>query len=145
MALFYTLPVYKKLLELTKQFDDSTKKVPQLVKHDYVRAMHNQLVSIVTTVAFANEFNADRGKLLGAAVTSLAEFKIRVRVLLDLHYITKKGFAAIVRLEESAAKQLPCSSSDHESRCKGSNSSTYAKIQGSPLRRQLFLQNQICA
>lgn len=106
MALFYTLPVYKKLLELTKQFDDSTKKVPQLVKHDYVRAMHNQLVSIVTTVAFANEFNADRGKLLGAAVTSLAEFKIRVRVLLDLHYITKKGFAAIVRLEESAAKQL---------------------------------------
>ena len=106
MALFYTLPVYKKLLDLVKQFDDSTKKVPQSVKHDYVRAMHNQLVSIVTTVAFANEFDADRVTLLTDAIQSLSEFKIRVRVLLDLHYITKKGFAAITREEQNATKQL---------------------------------------
>lgn len=106
MALFHTLPVYKKLLEVVKQFDESTKKVPQSVKHDYVRAMHNQLVGIVTTVAFANDFEADRTQLLTEAIRSLDEFKIRVRVLLDLHYITKKGFAAIVRLEENASKQL---------------------------------------
>lgn len=106
MALFYTLPVYKKLLDLVKQFDDSTKKVPQSVKHDYVRAMHNQLVGIITTVAFANEFEADRVALLTEASHQLSQFKIRVRILLDLHYITKKGFAAVVRLEENAAKQL---------------------------------------
>jgi len=106
MALFHTLPVYKKMLELVKQFDDSTKKVPQSVKHDYVRDMHNQLVRIVTTVAFANDFDNDRISLLEDAIQSLSEFKIRVRILLDLHYITKKGFAAIVRLEENASKQL---------------------------------------
>lgn len=106
MALFHTLPVYKKLIELVKQFDDSTKKVPQSVKHDYVRDMHNRLVRIVTTVAFANDFDNDRISLLEDAIQALSEFKIRVRVLLDLHYITKKGFAAIVRLEENASKQL---------------------------------------
>ena len=106
MALFHTLPVYKKLIELVQQFDDSTKKVPQSVKHDYVRDMHNRLVGIVTTVAFANEFDTDRMTLLNDAIQALSEFKIRVRVLLDLHYITKKGFAAIVRLEENASKQL---------------------------------------
>jgi len=106
MALFYTLPVYKKLIELVKQFDDSTKKVPQSVKYDYVREMHNQLARIVTKVAFANEFDADRMTLLEDAIRAMSEFKIRVRVLLDLHYITKKGFAAIVRLEENATKQL---------------------------------------
>lgn len=106
MALFHTLPVYKKMLELVKQFDDSTKKVPQSVKHDYVRDMHNQPVRIVTTVAFANDFDNDRISLLEDAIQALSEFKIRVRVLLDLHYITKKGFAAIVRLEENASKQL---------------------------------------
>ena len=104
MALFHTLPVYKKMLELVKQFDDSTKKVPQSVKHDYVRDMHNQLVRIVTTVAFANDFDNDRISLLEDAIQALSEFKIRI--LLDLHYITKKGFAAIVRLEENASKQL---------------------------------------
>lgn len=106
MAQFYTLPVYKKLLDLTRQFDDSTKKVPKSVKHGYVRDMHNQLITIVTMVAFANEFNSVRAAKLKKAIDFMSEFKIRIRVLLDLHYITKKGFAAIVRLEEDAIRQL---------------------------------------
>ena len=106
MANFFQFPVYKKALDLEKQFSESTKKVPRDVKYCRIDRMHETVLQIVEDIAFANEFEGSRTDYINRALGELNGFVIRVRILLDLHYITKKGFAAIVRAEESVTRQL---------------------------------------
>lgn len=66
------------------------------------------LIEIVTAIAFANETQdaQERADFISRAADDLRNMKIRVRVLYDLHYITKKGFTAISGAEENVARQL---------------------------------------
>ena len=106
MANFYSLPVYKKALELERQLTLSTRKVPRDVKYERVNSMHETTLRIIEDVAFANEFAASRVEHINRALCELNGLIIRVRILLDLQYITKKGFAAIARCEENVVRQL---------------------------------------
>lgn len=106
MANFHLLPVYKKALDLERQFTLSTQKAPRDVKFTRINAMHESILQIIEDVAFASEFTINRVEYINRALGELNGFIIRVRILLDLRYISKKGFAAIVRCEENVARQL---------------------------------------
>ena len=106
MANFSTLPVYKRALDLDVQFAASTKKAPHDVKYGYINDIHNRILQLITDIAFANDYETERITWIKEAQESLRGIKIRVRILLDRKNITKKGFAAIIRAEESVARQL---------------------------------------
>lgn len=101
-------PVYKAALDLDVQYCRSTKKAPQDVKYMHINRLHDALIEIVTAIAFANETQdaQERADFISRAADDLRNMKIRVRVLYDLHYITKKGFTAISGTEENVARQL---------------------------------------
>lgn len=105
-ANFFKLPVYKKALDLERQFTLSTQKAPRDVKYARLNAMHETVLQIIEDIAFANEFSIHRVEYINKALGELNGFIIRVRLLLDLRYISKKGFAAIVRAEEDVTRQL---------------------------------------
>lgn len=101
-------PVYKAALDLDAQYCRSTKKAPQDVKYTHINRLHDTLIEIITVVAFANDTQdpKERADFISWAIDEVRKLKIRVRVLYDLHYITKKGFTAITGAEENVARQL---------------------------------------
>lgn len=101
-------PVYKAALDLDAQYCRSTKKAPQDVKYTHINRLHDTLIEIITVVAFANDTQdpKERADFISRAIDEVRKLKIRVRVLYDLHYITKKGFTAITRADLPPQKSL---------------------------------------
>jgi hypothetical protein len=101
------LPVYDKTRQLYKQLRRSTQKVPVIVSRGPVAETESLLIGMLDSLSFA-EFSSNTARMdyIQEAQKILNRVKIRVRTLYDLGYIHKKGYLALVRYENSAAKQL---------------------------------------
>ena len=103
------LPVYNKARQLFDQLERSTQKVPTNIKRGSVAMIEEMIIGVMDNIAFANMSEKDKRTRLAfiqSAIETMQKVKIRVRTLHDLHFITKKGFDAIILAEENVVRQL---------------------------------------
>ena len=103
------LPVYNRTRLLVDQFLLSTKKAPINTKRGLIARTEDALISVMEHIAFADEMLAHpetRAAYLKAAIRIMRKVEIRVRILYDLHFIKKSGFAALMLLEDDIMRQL---------------------------------------
>ena len=103
---YYKLPAYNKARELTIQFLASSQKLPRDVKFTFGRECTLMNIYMMKDIADANDDIDQRVESLEQSLQRLHEFNINIRVLLDLHMISKKGFAAISTKSAELERQL---------------------------------------
>ncbi len=106
---FHALNVYNTARRLYRQLDQSTQKVAREVRITSIAEAKRWIESIMENIAFANEAfesKENRLQLIQQAIIILQRLEIRVRIFLDLGFIKKAGFDAIIDLEASALRQL---------------------------------------
>lgn len=103
------LPVYNKTRQLFLQFELSTKKAPIDIKRGIISDTKSEIIRILEHLSFADEMvNSVEARMvfIEDAIRTMRSVKVRVRILFDLHYIKKSGFAALIALEEDVFRQL---------------------------------------
>lgn len=103
---FSQLPLYKSALDLERQLAQSTQKTRRSLKYTEVARVQDEVIKLITDIAFASEFLENRKQLIEKSLRTIKEIKIRLRILLDLGAITKNGYSAITIHEEDIDRQL---------------------------------------
>lgn len=100
--------VYNVIRQLMTQFRASTKKVPRAHKYRACDECEHMLFEMMENVisAYNSSERSYQESKLKETVEIMNVLMLKVRVLHDLHFIRNNGFSAIIRLEESAMRQL---------------------------------------
>ncbi|MBQ6029898.1 MAG: four helix bundle protein [Oscillospiraceae bacterium] len=102
-------PVYNAARQLYQQFVRSTQKCPINVKRGKIAEIERKIQSIMEDTAFADEQKENapvRLERIAAALKTMDEVRISIRMVHDLRYITKKGFDALTNKEDNVVRQL---------------------------------------
>lgn len=102
------LPVYNRTRELYLQIEASTKKLPVNIRKLLLEKIEDSIIGIMEYLAFADKTsdNKFRIKFIEDSIKTLEQVEIRIRIMRDLHFMSKKGFSSIVRIEDDVMRQL---------------------------------------
>lgn len=102
------LPVYNAARELYLQIHRSTQKVPRSVRYGKIAEVEGLVLSLMEAIAFANDAREVRERLqfIDKSKDMLRRVVVMVRCIRDLGFLRSKSFSAIIRYEDSLARQL---------------------------------------
>lgn len=102
------LPVYNATRELFLQIHRSTQKCPIDLRRGRIVAIKEKVLKIMAGITYAYLAVESRVRLhfIDETRQTLRDVEIEVRCIFDLGFLRRKSFAAIMRCEDSIARQL---------------------------------------